>query len=321
MAVIKKEIQIMGTEFEHQAVLLEEAVAGLNIVPDGIYIDGTFGRGGHSQKILSLLGSQGHLLAIDKDVEAIKWADQMFGHDPRFSIVHGSFSDIAEIVAQQGWSGKVNGILLDLGVSSPQLDNADRGFSFMKDGPLDMRMNSTEGESVADWLAYAKIEDIALVLKKYGEERFAKRIAGAIAEYRVKTPILRTQQLVEIITAAQPFKEKHKHPATRSFQALRIYINHELDDLEKFMTMSVDQLASHGRISIISFHSLEDRIVKQMMNVLAQGEPLPPGLPVREVDIKRSIKIIAKKVRGSDEEIKSNPRARSAILRIAEKLG
>ena len=311
----------MGTELAHQAVLLEEAVAGLNIIPDGIYIDGTFGRGGHSQKILSLLGPQGRLLAIDKDIEAINCANQIFGEDPRFSIVHGSFSDIEKIVSQQNWSGKVNGILLDLGVSSPQLDDAERGFSFMKDGPLDMRMNATEGESVADWLAYAKAEDIALVLKKYGEERFSKRIAGAIVEYRINTPILRTQQLVDIITAAQPFKEKHKHPATRSFQALRIYINQELNDLERFMSTSVDQLVSHGRVSIISFHSLEDRIVKQMMNVLAQGEQLPPGLPVREVDIKRSIKIIAKKVRGSEAEIKANPRARSAILRIAEKLG
>ncbi|MBL4607484.1 MAG: 16S rRNA (cytosine(1402)-N(4))-methyltransferase RsmH [Pseudomonadales bacterium] len=304
----------------HQAVLLHEAVDGLNIQPNGIYVDGTFGRGGHSALILSKLGANGRLLAIDKDPEAIAAAKERFGGDERFSIVQNSFAEIAEILEEQGLSGKVDGILLDLGVSSPQLDQAKRGFSFMKEGPLDMRMNPDEGESAADWLAHASVEEMTEVLKKSGEERFGKRIAHAIDEKRKIEPIRTTQQLVAVITDAQPVKDKHKHPATRSFQGIRIFINRELVDLEKFLDKAVAQLTPRGRLSVISFHSLEDRMVKRKFQRLAHGEVLPRGLPIRDCEIGKEVKNIAKKVRADAKEVSENPRARSAVLRIVEKL-
>ena len=310
----------MSTRLDHLTVLLREAVDGLDIKPDGTYIDGTFGRGGHSAAILAKLGTEGKLIAIDKDPEAIAVANERFGEDERFSIVQASFADIAEILGEQGVSGKVNGILLDLGVSSPQLDKAERGFSFMKEGPLDMRMNPDEGESAAEWLSHASVEDMTKVLKKYGEERFGKRIAHAIAEARVNNPIRTTQQLVSVISDAQPVKDKHKHPATRSFQGIRIFINRELDDLERFLDTVVGQLAPGGRLSVISFHSLEDRIVKRKLQQLAQGEVLPRGLPIRDSEINKEVKLIAKKVRAGEKEVSDNPRSRSAILRVAEKL-
>ena len=310
----------MSVGSDHLTVLLHEAVEGLKIQPDGVYVDGTFGRGGHSAAILDVLDSKGRLLAIDKDPEAIAVAKERFGEDPRFSIVQGSFSEIAEILTERDLSGKVNGILLDLGVSSPQLDQAERGFSFMKEGPLDMRMNPDEGESAAEWLAHASVEEMTEVLKKYGEERFGKRIAHAIAETRSKEPILTTQQLVSVITAAQPVKDKHKHPATRSFQGIRIFINRELKDLELFLDKAIDQLVAGGRLSIISFHSLEDRIVKRKFQRLVQGEVLPRGLPIRDSDVGKEVRNIAKKVRAGTEEVSENPRSRSAILRIVEKL-
>jgi 16S rRNA (cytosine1402-N4)-methyltransferase len=310
----------MNINLGHQAVLLHEAVEGLNIQENGIYIDGTFGRGGHSAAILEKLGAGGKLLAIDKDPEAIAVAKERFGGDERFSIVQSSFAEIDQILKKKGLSGKVNGILLDLGVSSPQLDQAERGFSFMKEGPLDMRMNPDEGESAAQWLSHASVEEMTEVLKKYGEERFGRRIAHAIAETRTKESILTTQQLVGIITAAQPVKEKHKHPATRSFQGIRIFINRELEDLERFLDGAVAQLVAGGRLSVISFHSLEDRIVKQKFHRLAHGQVLPRGLPIRDSDAGKEVRLIAKKVRAGADEINDNPRSRSAILRIAEKL-
>ena len=247
---------------EHITVLLHEAVEGLAIKPDGIYVDGTFGRGGHSRLILQQLGPNGRLIAIDRDPQAIAEAAKI--QDPRFEIVHGPFSGIASYLDERGLLGKVDGFLLDLGVSSPQLDDAERGFSFMKDGPLDMRMDPTSGQSAAEWLARADVDDIAWVLKTFGEERFAKKIGRAIVHDRVEKPFTRTRQLAELIARLIPNKEKNKHPATRSFQAIRIYINSELEEVERAMEGALTVLAPAGRLAIISFHSLEDRLVKAL---------------------------------------------------------
>lgn len=309
----------MSQSHAHQTVLLNETVSALMIDPKGCYVDGTFGRGGHSRALLNALDAEGQLLAIDKDPQAIAFAQTHFGDDKRFSCVQGSFADILAIVRTKGWEGKVNGVLLDLGVSSPQIDNAERGFSFMQEGPLDMRMNPGQGESAAHWLSHASIDEMTHVFKTYGEERFSKRIAHAIAEKRSIAPIKTTQQLVDIIAAAQPVKEKHKHPATRCFQAIRIFINNELQDLELFLDSVLDLLAPQGRIAVISFHSLEDRMVKQKMQVLEKGVILPRHLPVRHSETGRKIKVVAKKIRASEEEMQMNPRSRSAILRVAEK--
>jgi len=234
----------MQENFKHTTVLLDEAVNGLNIREDGIYIDGTFGRGGHSRLILSQLGPQGRLIAIDRDPQAIAAAAEIA--DPRFSIVHGPFSALADYVEELGLSGKISGILLDLGVSSPQLDDAERGFSFMRDGPLDMRMDPTRGHSAAEWLLQAEEADIAFVLKTYGEERFAKRIARAIVERNREQPMTRTKELADVIAAATPVKDKFKHPATRSFQAIRIWINSELEEIEKALKGALTALAPEG---------------------------------------------------------------------------
>lgn len=305
----------------HITVLLNEAVAGLAIVPNGIYIDGTFGRGGHSRLILNQLGEQGKLIAIDRDPRAIAEAKTI--SDPRFQIIHSAFSALPEICQDLGLVGKINGVLLDLGVSSPQLDEAERGFSFMRDGPLDMRMDTTKGLSAMEWLAKVSVEDLAWVLKEFGEERFAKRIAQAVVSYNksASEKISRTLQLAKIIEEAVPFKDKHKHPATRSFQAIRIFINSELDELEKALHSALTVLAPQGRLSIISFHSLEDRMVKQFMRKNSKGEAVPKGLPVLESELNKNIplKTIGKAIMPSEEEIRLNPRSRSAVLRIAEK--
>ncbi|OOF82215.1 16S rRNA (cytosine(1402)-N(4))-methyltransferase RsmH [Rodentibacter ratti] len=311
---------------EHITVLLHEAVDGLALKENGIYIDGTFGRGGHSRLILSKLSQNGRLIGVDRDPYAIAEAKKI--QDPRFQIEHNSFSQIPEICEKLGLVGKVDGILLDLGVSSPQLDEAERGFSFMKDGPLDMRMNTNQGLSAAEWLKQVSVEDLAWVLKTFGEERFAKRIATAIVEYNksaVKNGeecLSRTVQLAELISQAVPFKDKHKHPATRSFQAIRIFINSELDELESVLHSALDMLAPEGRLSIISFHSLEDRMVKHFIKKQSKGEPIPKGLPLREDQIQRTQKLkpIGKTIQPSEAEIQANPRSRSAILRIAEKI-
>lgn len=310
----------MMENYKHTTVLLDEAVNGLNIRPDGIYIDGTFGRGGHSRLILSQLGAEGRLLAIDRDPQAIAVAQTI--DDPRFSIVHGPFSALADYVAERGLTGKIDGILLDLGVSSPQLDDAERGFSFMRDGPLDMRMDPTRGQSAAEWLQTADEADIAWVIKAFGEERFGKRIARAIVERNRVEPMTRTKELAEVIAAATPVKDKHKHPATRTFQAVRIWVNSELEEIELALKSSLDVLAPGGRLSIISFHSLEDRIVKRFMREQSRGPQVPAGLPMTEEQLRklggRQLRALGKLMPG-EEEVAENPRARSSVLRIAER--
>ena len=309
-----------GDEFVHHSVLLEEAVAAMDLSESGIYVDATFGRGGHSAAILQRLGAEGRLLAIDKDPQAIEAAHARFGDDQRFSIYHGSFAELSEAAEQAGISGKVDGILLDLGVSSPQLDDASRGFSFLRDGPLDMRMDTTRGMSAAQWLAEAEAKDITRVLKVYGEERFGKRIAHAIVTTREETPIETTAQLAALISEAIPVKEKNKHPATRSFQAIRIFINGELEDLEACLDQVIDVMAPGGRLAVISFHSLEDRITKRFIREKVRGDDFPPDLPVTVDQLKPKLKVIGKAIRASNDEVAANPRARSAVLRVAEKV-
>ena len=310
----------MSAQVEHTTVLLDGAVTALIADPDGFYVDGTFGRGGHSTFILSRLGSGGHLMAIDKDPEACKTAREMFAGDPRFDIVRGSFADLASMVAERQHAGDVQGVLLDLGVSSPQLDDAERGFSFLRDGPLDMRMDPDSGMSAAEWLADAPEDDIAQVLRDYGEERFSRRMARAIVAARTEEPITRTAQLAKIVAEANPAWEKGKHPATRAFQGIRIFINRELDDLEKVLSSVLDVLAIGGRLVVISFHSLEDRLVKRFIREQEKGKPIPKGLPVMEKDIVRRLRSVGKAVKPGVAEVKANPRARSAVMRVAEKV-
>ena len=304
----------------HQSVLLQESIKGLALSPSGIYIDGTFGRGGHSRAILEHLNQSGRLIAIDKDQEAIQYAKQSFAEDPRFSIIQGSFAKLGDIAREAGVYGRINGILLDLGVSSPQIDNPERGFSFMQQGPLDMRMDLDQDLDAARFVNQAKVEDMAKVFKEYGEERFARRIAGAIVNARDQAPILTTASLAEIVKAANPKWEKHKHPATRVFQAIRIHINQELTDLTACLKQCVDAMAVGGRLVVISFHSLEDRIVKQFMRSEEQGICLPLGVPVKAVDLKTCFKRVGKAIKPQDDEIKLNVRSRSAVLRIGEKI-
>jgi 16S rRNA (cytosine1402-N4)-methyltransferase len=315
----------MTESFQHISVLLHESIEGLAIKPDGIYIDGTFGRGGHSRQILAQLGENGRLYSIDRDPTAIAEAQKI--DDPRFTIIHGPFSGIAGYAEEYGIAGKVDGVLLDLGVSSPQLDDAERGFSFMKDGPLDMRMDPTSGVSAAEWLQEADAEDISWVLKEFGEERFAWRIARAIVEHREdeeKEPLTRTSQLAKLISDVSPFREKKKHPATRSFQAIRIYINSELEEIDTALKGALKILAQGGRLSVISFHSLEDRMVKRFMRKESKGPEVPHGIPLTEDQIKElgsaALKTVGKAIKPSKQEIELNSRSRSSVLRIAEKL-
>ncbi|WP_199610705.1 16S rRNA (cytosine(1402)-N(4))-methyltransferase RsmH [Flocculibacter collagenilyticus] len=311
----------MTSQQSHISVLLEESIEALAISPDGIYMDGTFGRGGHSREILSHLGDEGRLYAIDRDPTAIEAAKQ-FANDQRFSITHSAFSALEQVAIDNDICGKVDGILLDLGVSSPQLDEADRGFSFMKDGPLDMRMDTSSGETAAEWIAHADVEDISWVLKTFGEERYAWRIANRIVDTREENPITTTAQLAKLIKDASPTKEDKKHPATRSFQAIRIYINSELDQIKTALEAALAVLKPGGRLAVISFHSLEDRIVKQFMRKHSKGDPIPKGLPLTEEQIQRnlSLKTIGKAIKPSKTEITTNSRARSSVLRIAERL-
>ncbi|OBX12064.1 16S rRNA (cytosine(1402)-N(4))-methyltransferase RsmH [Gallibacterium genomosp. 3] len=318
--------QVTYSDPAHFTVLLNEAVEGLSLKPNGIYIDGTFGRGGHSRKILSELGEQGRLIAIDRDPEAILAAQAI--QDSRFSIEHNTFSEIKSICEAHNLVGKIDGILLDLGVSSPQLDDAERGFSFMQDGPLDMRMDSSKGISAAEWLQQVSESDLAWVLKTFGEERFAKRIAHNIVEFNRQAlqnktePLTRTLQLAQLIAQSMPIKEKHKHPATRSFQAIRIFINSELEELEKILNSAIDVLAPEGRLAIISFHSLEDRLVKRFMKKQSKGDEIPRGLPLTEAQIERNqkLKLIGKAIMPTEAELAVNSRSRSAVLRVAERL-
>ena len=307
------------SEFNHQPVLLNEALASLNIRPSGIYIDATFGRGGHSRAILQQLDEAGRLIAFDQDPQAIAFARQAFAGEPRLTIEHCNFNQVASVVEQFGLVGKIDGVLMDLGVSSPQLDDAQRGFSFLRSGPLDMRMDTAQGETAAQWLARVKPVDLINVLKRYGEEKFAKRIATAIVERREQQAITETGDLAEIISNAIPVKEKHKHPATRSFQAIRIYVNQELRAVEQGLKGAASVLAKGGRLSVISFHSLEDRIVKRFMRDISSRPKLPAGLPVMEADIEVPFRLVAKPVVAGEQELKQNPRARSARLRVLER--
>jgi len=306
------------TEREHEPVLRNEAVAALNIRPDGVYVDATFGRGGHARAILDQLGPDGRLLALDRDPQAVASAKWQFADEVRVTIVHGPFSMLRRAVDERGWRGRVNGILFDLGVSSPQLDDPARGFSFRSEGPLDMRMDTTRGESAADWLNRAGEQEIADVLYQLGEERYARRIARAILRRREEEPIATTKQLAEVVAGAVPTRERSKDPATRSFQAIRLHINRELDELRETLPQAMDVLAPHGRLVVISFHSLEDRIVKQFMRTQEKGKELPLDLPVRHIEIQSRLKVIGKPVRAGEEEVRRNPRARSAVLRVAE---
>lgn len=316
----------MSEQFQHVSVLLHESIDGLAIKPDGIYIDGTFGRGGHSRTILSQLGENGRLYSIDRDPQAIAEAKTIT--DPRFTIIHGPFSGIAEYVEELGLVGKIDGVLLDLGVSSPQLDDAERGFSFMKDGPLDMRMDPTSGMPVSQWLEEAELDDITWVIREFGEDKHARRIAKAIVAYRENEenePLTRTSQLAKLISEAAPksFKEK-KHPATRAFQAFRIYINSELEEIDTALHGALDVLAPEGRLSVISFHSLEDRMVKRFMRKQSKGPEVPHGLPLTEAQIKElgspNMKTIGKALKPSTQEVEVNTRSRSSVLRVAARL-
>jgi 16S rRNA (cytosine1402-N4)-methyltransferase len=310
----------MSAVADHESVLLEEAVDAVMVGDGGIYIDGTYGRGGHTSLLLERLSSEGHVLAIDKDPEAVADARQRWVGEPRFEIEQGSFAEMDAFAERRQWLGKVRGVLLDLGVSSPQLDNAERGFSFLKSGRLDMRMNPDEGQSAAQWLAGAGEREIADVLYEYGDERFSRRIAKAIVRAREQGAIEDTVQLAEIIADAVPRHEKGKHPATRSFQAIRIFINKELEDLQQGLEAAVEVLEKGGRLAVISFHSLEDRIVKRFMRRETQGDPVPRRLPVTGAVEAGRLRLVGKAVRPGDAEVATNPRARSAIMRVAERV-
>ncbi|MGE8500905.1 MAG: 16S rRNA (cytosine(1402)-N(4))-methyltransferase RsmH [Pseudomonas sp.] len=310
------------SSFRHITVLLDEAVEGLAVRADGCYIDGTFGRGGHSRLILQKLGPGGRLLGFDKDPLAIATGEALAAEDGRFVVVQRSFAELGEESVVRGLAGSVSGILLDLGVSSPQLDDPERGFSFLNDGPLDMRMNPDAGVSAADWIATAHEDEIARVLKDYGEERFAKRMARAVVQRRAEQPFTRTADLAQVLTVANPAWEKGKNPATRAFQGIRIHVNNELGDLERGLDAALEALEVGGRLVVISFHSLEDRIVKQFMKRQAKGEAdkLPRDLPIIPKAFEPRLKLIGKPVYAGDAELKANPRSRSAVMRIAEKL-
>lgn len=305
----------------HSSVLLRESVDALAINPNGIYVDGTFGRGGHSREILAALAENGRLIAFDKDPQAIAEGARLAEQDRRFKIIHASFAELKAVLTTEGVAGKVDGILLDLGVSSPQLDNAARGFSFLQDGPLDMRMDNSSGRTAADWINSAQEKDIAFVLKEYGEEKFARRMARAVVERRQISPITTTKEFATIISEANPRWEKGKHPATRAFQAVRIFINAELDDLKKALADAVDLLADQGRLVVISFHSLEDRIVKRFFRDQSRGKEFPRGIPVTEQMLMKKLANRGKAVKADPNEVANNTRSRSAIMRVAERIG
>ena len=304
----------------HETVLQQEAVSALNVRPDGRYVDATFGRGGHARAILDTLGAEGSLLALDRDPEAIAAAQELMAQDPRVHAMKTPFGTLGSALSKMRLLGKVDGILFDLGVSSPQLDNPERGFSFMRDGPLDMRMDSEAKLSAAEWLADAPEKKIADVIYQLGEERYSRRIARAIVKVRTDMAITRTSQLADIVKQAHPAWEKHKHPATRTFQAIRMHINNELSELESALEVVLSSLATGGRLVVISFHSLEDRMVKKFMARCAKGDSFPRGVPVTAEQLKPALKLIGRPIRPTAEEVQVNSRARSAVMRTAEKL-
>lgn len=300
----------------HTTVLLAEAVEALVTDAAGVYIDGTFGRGGHSRLALARLASEGRLYGVDKDPQAVAVGETLAAEDSRFAMVHDSFADALQ---HREWPA-LQGVLLDLGVSSPQLDDAERGFSFSQDGPLDMRMNTSAGISAADWVAAAAVEEMQQVFRDYGEERFARRIANAIVEARAEQAITRTAQLAKIVAEANPAWEKHKHPATRVFQAIRIHVNQELADLQRLLDSVIDRLAIGGRLVVISFHSLEDRMVKRFMRDQSRGQVVPRHVPVTEANSGQRLRLIGKAIKPSADEVAANVRARSAVMRVAERV-
>ena len=310
----------MESDLEHQPVLIEEAINALNIKADGVYVDATFGRGGHSESILACLNDNGRVLAFDQDPQAVAYGRRLFKHEQRIEIIHCNFRKVAQMVAERGLVEKIDGVLMDLGVSSPQLDDADRGFSFSRSGPLDMRMNPEDGESAMEWLSRVSLDELTDVLRTYGEEKSARRIARAIIDSREDREITDTRQLSEIIVNAVPGYEKHKHPVTRSFQAIRIFINQELQALEEGLQAAVSVLALAGRLAVISFHSLEDRIVKRFMRDLTRPPAVPAGLPVMNADVDVPYRLVGKPIVPSESEIIRNPRARSARLRVLERV-
>ena len=311
----------MSNELQHRTVLLEEAVNALVTRADGIYIDGTFGRGGHSRAVLAKLGESGRLIGFDKDPLAIATAQQIA--DPRFEIVHESFASLRDAMSERG-VGRVSGVLLDLGVSSPQFDDPERGFSFRADGPLDMRMDPTRGESAADWLARATVQEMTEVIRDYGEERFAFQIAKALVARRAESdrlgPLDSTGELAQIVANVVKTREKGKDPATRTFQAIRIHINQELAELQVVLEAALALLEQGGRLVVISFHSLEDRIVKRFMQAHASAPAVDRRLPIRAVDLPSPPLKIIGRVFASDAEVAANPRARSAVMRVAERI-
>lgn len=302
---------------EHLPVLVKEVLEGLAPQAGGLYVDATFGRGGHSARILDAIGPAGRLIAIDRDPQAIAAGQQRFSADPRVELVHAPFAELADVVADRAAGQPVLGVLLDLGVSSPQLDQPERGFSFSQDGPLDMRMDPTRGLSAAHWLAEATVTELQRVIAELGEERYARRIATAIVREREQSPILRTRQLAELVQRVVP--RDGKHPATRTFQALRMFINDELGQLRAALTAALSALAVGGRLVVISFHSLEDRLVKHFMRQYSQVDPVYAGLPIIPAEAEPVLALVGRKCRASEQELAANPRARSAVLRVAEK--
>ncbi len=306
---------------EHRPVLYAEILDALAIKENGIYIDGTFGRGGHSRGILDRLGQKGRLIVIDKDPEAIAVAEKLSAEDGRITVMSGSFAQIDEYVDTLGLNGQVDGVLLDLGVSSPQLDNPARGFSFMKSGPLDMRMDPEHGLSAREWLAQVEEKELIDVIRRYGEERQAKRIARGILAAREEGELTTTDQLADLIENVAPKKrEQTKHPATRTFQAIRIYLNREIEDLKVFLGAIIGVLNTGGRLAVISFHSLEDREVKRFLREKSRGDNYPPDLPVMHSELIPDLTLIGKAIKANSNEVSLNPRSRSAVLRVAEKL-
>lgn len=307
-------------EYEHIPVLINEVEQGLNIQADGIYVDCTFGRGGHSKAILRKLNDKGKLFVFDKDPQAIQVASDLAVEDPRVKVVHSAFSNISNYLGRENLVGSVNGILFDLGISSPQIDDPKRGFSFSMSGELDMRMDTTSGISARDWINSSDETEISEVLRNFGEEKFSRRIARAIINRREINPISTTQDLSEIVVDAIPFKEKNKHPATRTFQAIRIFLNNELEELKVGLSQAYTLLSVNGRLVVISFHSLEDRIVKRFIRQFSKNDPYPDELPVKADCIKPGLRMVGKLITPSKSECEKNVRARSAKLRIAEKL-
>ena len=312
--------------FSHIPVLLHECIEGLNIKADGVYIDGTFGRGGHSRQILASLGANGRLIGLDRDLSAIEVGKELEKEDPRFTIVHTPFSRLSEVCQELDLVGKVDGILLDIGVSSPQLDDGSRGFSFDKDGPLDMRMDQSAPKSAQSVIASYDVKQLAYIFKVYGEERFANQVARAIVRRRENEPFTSTKDLANVIAGAIPGKPTPKHKATRCFQALRIEVNSELEELKTALQGAVEVLATQGRLCVISFHSLEDRIVKTFFKESSQGQKVPSVVPLTSEELDRirlqtaTLDLIGGAIKATDAEIEANVRSRSATLRIAQRL-